>query len=117
MRISFDMVKICTHRIYTEMCVNTQLHEEFVSNVAKQSAEAAFEELTYFCDDVGCLDSKLQDFLHDLVLQADQINNVFKDLIQLYLIVLLAQFRIDAKYACKLEQKDGSKKTDKSQQT
>jgi len=98
-----------------EFCANTQLHEEFVSNVAKQSAEVGFEELTYFCDDVGCLDYKLQDCLHDLVLQADQINNVFKDLIQLYLNVLLAQLRKDAKSACK--KKDGSKKTDKGQQT
>jgi len=94
----------------TEVCSNTQLHEEFVSNVAKQSAEVEFDELTDFCDDVGDLDSKLQDFLQDLVLQADQINNVFKDLIQLYLNVLLAQFRKDAKSACKLEKKMAHRK-------
>jgi len=77
MRHGKDLYTYCL----TEVCANTQLHEEFVNNVTKQSAEVEFEELTDFCDDVGCFDSKYQDFLHYPVLQADQINNVFKDMI------------------------------------
>lgn len=94
---------------FTTVHDNKKLHEEFINLLVNKSVEEEFQEFD-FDEDVGCQQSKFSALLDDIVLQADQMNRVFKDIVMLYLNVLLAQFRRDVKSANKLEKKMAHRK-------
>ena len=101
-----NMYSECFLKIHNDM----QLFESFSSIVAQRSANENLEEFVAQHCTAADVSEDLSVVTDSVVLHAEQINCLFREIVEKYLHVLFSQFRKDVKYASKTEKKMAHRK-------